>query len=125
MAALAAADDVVIPVKLDAFGIRGLVKLTAQIRNMRKINPDLEIAGVLPTMYYTSAGQRQAEAELRASLEKLGIRCFQHIRRSPSVDGSTFEQSPLVYYSPKSGACRDYKIFVRDLIGEEAEDYGV
>ena len=125
MAALAAADEVVIPVKLDAFGIRGLSRLMAQIRNMQKINPDLAIAGVLPTMYYSNSQQRMAESDLAGSLEALGIRCFHHIRRSPSVDGSTFEQSPLVTFSPKSGACRDYKIFVRDLIGEEDERYGV
>ena len=125
MAALAAADDVIIPVKLDAFGIRGLTKLIAQIDGMKKINPDLEIAGVLPTMYYSTPTQRLAEEDLQTALEKVGIRKFRHVRRSPSVDGSTFAQSPLVYYSPKSGACRDYKIFVRELIGEEAEDYGV
>ena len=119
MAALMAADEVVIPVKLDAFGIRGLAKIVAQIRNMRKVNPDLEVAGVLPTMYYPNSQQREAEAELRKSLQPVGLRCFHHIRRSPSVDGSTFEQAPLVYFSPKSGACRDYRIFVGELLGEE------
>lgn len=125
MAALAAADEVLIPVKLDAFGIRGLASLLAQIRNMRRVNPDLEVAGVLPTMFYPTPTQREAEEDLRKSLKVLGIRCFHHVRRSPSVDASTFAQSPLVYYSPKSGACRDYKIFVRELLGEEAEDDGV
>ena len=125
MAALAAADEVVIPVKLDAFGIRGLAKLVAQISNMQKVNPDLEIAGVLPTMFYPTPAQRAAEEDLRTCLTAMGVRCFQHIRRSPSVDASTFAQSPLVYYSPKSGACRDYKIFVRDLTGEGADADGV
>ena len=121
MAALAAADEVVIPVKLDAFGIRGLTKLVSQISNMLRVNPDLEIAGVLPTLFYPCPQQREAEAILRESLQAIDVKCFQHIRRSPSVDASTFEQEALVYFSPKCGACRDYKIFVRDLIGEEAE----
>ena len=51
MAALIAADEVVIPLKLDAFGIRGLANLMEQIRNMRRINPDLEIFGVALTMF--------------------------------------------------------------------------
>ena len=34
-AALIAADDVIIPMKLDAFGIRGMANLLEQIRNMR------------------------------------------------------------------------------------------
>ena len=119
IAALTAADDVVIPVKLDAFGIRGLSRLLKQIKAMQQINPDLEIAGVLPTMFYSCPEQKQAEADLREALHALGIRCFHHIRRSKKVDSSTFEQMPLPYYSPKSCACTDYRIFIRELVGEE------
>ena len=125
VAALMAAHQVVIPVKLDAFGIRGLARILAQIRNMKKVNPDLEIAGVLPTMFYNDQTQRQALHDLRDSLTALGIRCFHQIRYSRPVDTSTFDQKPLIESSPKSGACRDYKLFVRELVGEEAEDYGV
>ena len=28
----------------------------------------------------------------------------------------TFAQTPLIYSSPKSGATRDYRLFVRDLL---------
>ena len=39
------------------------------------------------------------------------------------MDGSTFEQLPLLTYSPKSKTCWEYKIFVRDLLkgGEDDE----
>ena len=125
IAALTAADEVVIPVKLDAFGIRGFSRLLKQIQLMQRINRDLEIAGVLPTMFYSCPEQKEAEEELREALYALGIRCFHHIRRSKKVDSSTFEQMPLPYYSPKSCACIDYRIFIRDLIGEEDDDRGV
>ena len=123
VAALIAADDVVIPLKLDAFGIRGLAILMAQIKNMRRINPDLRIAGVLPTMYYPDKIQDKAEAELRRSLGAYDVYCFHHVTRSLKMDGSTFEQLPLLTYSPKSKTCREYKIFVRDLLkgGEDDE----
>ena len=119
MAALIAADDVVIPMKLDAFGIRGMANLIEQIRNMKAVNPDLELAGVLPTMVYPGDQQREALEQLTGKLTAAGIRTFHRIRRSPSVDGSTFSQAPLVQHSPKCGACRDYRIFVRDLEGME------
>ncbi len=38
-AALVAADDIIIPIKLDAFSLRGMGNLMRQIGNMRKINP--------------------------------------------------------------------------------------
>lgn len=118
MAALIAADEVVIPMKLDAFGIRGMANLLEQIRNMKRINPDLEVAGVLPTMFYPTPNQREAEEKLRASLLTGYIRCFHHIRRSTKVDDMTFAQSPLIYSSPKSGAARDYKLFVRRMVAD-------
>ena len=124
MAALIAADDVVIPLKLDAFGIRGLANLMEQIRNMRRVNPDLRIAGVLPTMWYPDELQKKAEEDLRRSLAACGVHCFHHVRRSVKMDGSTFEQLPLLKFSPKSKTCWEYKLFVLDLL-KGGEDDGV
>lgn len=123
MAALIAADEVVIPLKLDAFGIRGLANLMEQVRNMRRINPDLTIAGVLPTMCYPDQMQRDAEEKLRHSLAGAGVRTFPHIRRSTKVDGSTFEQQSMLRFSPKSKTTTDYKRFVAALLkgGEDDE----
>ena len=116
MAALIAADEVVIPLKLDAFGIRGLANLMQQIKNMRRINRDLTIAGVLPTMWYPDDLQKKAEEDLRRSLAACGVHCFHHVRRSVKMDGSTFEQMPLLKFSPKSKTCWEYKLFVQDLL---------
>ena len=125
IAALSAADDVIIPVKMDGFAIRGLARILKQIRAMREINPDLEVAGVLPTMFHKKAGLEAEEEKLREALRALNIRCFHSIRWSKTVDPSTFLQLPLPYCSPTSGACLDYRAFVRELIGEEGENDGV
>lgn len=106
-AALLAADEVIIPIKLDAFSLRGLANLSRQIQNMRKINPDLRIAGLLPVMWYESAENTNALATLRESL----LHVFPRIRRSTMVDAMTYRQAPLYITSPKSGACHDYKTF--------------
>lgn len=111
-AALLAADQVVIPMKLDAFSLRGMANLIRQIRNMQIINPTLRVAGILPTMWYGSDEIKKAERQLRMS----ALPVFPHIRRSPKVDDMTFRQRPLIYSSPKSGACQDYKHFVRRLV---------
>ena len=104
-AALLAADEVIIPIKLDAFALRGLTNLLRQIANMRKINPALRIAGVLPVMHYRS---KEAEDALRV-LRLHDLPVFPWIRRSTMVDAMTWKQEPLIVSSPKSGACRDYK----------------
>lgn len=119
MAALVAADNVVIPMKIDAFGIRGMKNLMEQIRNMQRINRDLEVAGVLPTMVYPDRLIAEAETELRRSLKISGITCFRHIRRSPMLDRTTFRQEPLVSCSPKGKVTHDYKVFVNDFLKAE------
>lgn len=112
-AALIAADDVIIPIKLDAFSLRGMGNLMRQIRNMRRINPRLKLAGCLPTMWYNNQQISDAEAQLRQA----GLSVFHHIRRSDKVDKMTFQQDPLLISSPKSAAGVDYKKFVAEYVG--------
>lgn len=115
-AALVAADDVLIPIKLDAFSLRGMGNLMRQIKNMRQINPKLKLAGVLPTMWY--AGERTQLAE--AQLAKAGLHLFHHIRQTRKVDDMTWEQEPIIDCSPRSAAAIDYKKFVKEYMGGEA-----
>lgn len=111
-AALIAADEVIIPIKLDAFSLRGMANLMRQIANMRQINPKLRLGGLLPTMWYRSENIQRAEETLRAS----GLPVYPHIRRTNKVDDMTFDQQPLLVSSPKSAAGRDYRTFVRALM---------
>lgn len=111
-AALIAADEVIIPIKLDAFSLRGMANLMRQIANMRQINPKLRLGGLLPTMWYRSENIQRAEETLRAS----GLPVYPHIRRTNKVDDMTFAQEPLLISSPKSAAGRDYRTFVRTLM---------
>lgn len=104
-AALLAADEVIIPIKPDAFALRGLANLLRQINNMRQINPTLRIAGVLPVMVYGSKADEDAIRVLR--LHDLTV--LPRIRRSTMVDAMTYRQEPLIVSSPRSGACIDYK----------------
>ncbi len=115
-AALLASDEVVIPIKLDAFSLRGMANLTRQIANMREINPRLRLSGLLPTMYYKSDKIREAEEILRKS----GLPVYSHIRRTPKVDDMTFAGKPLIETSPTCSAARDYRRFVDELLkGDE------
>ena len=108
-AALMAADEVIIPIKLDAFSLRGMTNLLRQIANMRQINPSLRLAGCLPTMWYKGSNIVEAEQTLRES----GLPVFPHIRRTDKVDDMTFAQEPLLISSPRSAAGVDYRRFVQ------------
>lgn len=111
-AALVAADEVIIPIKVDAFSLRGMGNILHQISNMRKINPALKLSGILPTMWYKSNNIVSSIAELNKS----GLPVFARIRRSPKADDMTFIQEPIIVSSPKSATAVDYRRFVGQLI---------
>lgn len=118
-AALIAADEVLIPVKLDAFALEGMANLLQQIQNMRRINPQLQVLGVLPVMWYKSESILQAERALRES----GLRVLPRIRRSDRVDDMTYAQAPLISCSPRSGPCKDYRVLAKWLdLGQGREE---
>ena len=117
-AAIAASTDVVIPIKVDAYSVRGMNELTAQIDRLRSIYPDVHVAGCLPTMWYRSDTVEQGERLLR---EQAPVHVFaSHIRRSPKVDESTWTGEPVVSWSPRSAAAQDYRAFVAEFLGKGA-----
>lgn len=121
-AAIAASTGVIIPIKLDAYSVRGMSELTAQIERLRAVYPDVRVAGVLPTMWYRSDVVEQGEALLRANSP---VRVFDsRIRRSPKVDESTWTGEPVVSWSPRSAAAQDYRAFVAELLGGEGPGRG-
>lgn len=113
-AALLASHEVIIPIKLDAFSLRGLANVSRQIDNMHKINPALKIAGALVTMWRNAPVVIEAEKSLR----DCGILpVFETvIRRTDKVDEMTFERKPITVYSPRSAAGYDYRSFVQEYI---------
>lgn len=111
-AALLASDEVLIPIKLDAFSLRGMGNLMRQIENMKKINPALRLLGVLPTMYYRS----DKLAEALRMLRDFGLPVLDRIPRSPRVDDMTFAQTPLIESSPRSEACRAYRRLCEKIV---------
>lgn len=91
-AGLAAADDVVVPIKLDAFSIDGVEEMMRQVKGMREINPTLKVAGVLVTQYDgTTVAKMTAEALRESAIPVFGA----VIRRTTAVDRSTFHRLPL------------------------------
>ena len=117
-AALIAADAVLIPVKLDAFALEGMTNLMRQIQNMRRINPGLQLLGVLPVMWYRSDTITKAESALRNA----GLKVLPRIRRSDRVDDMTYHQPPLIVCPPRPAPCRDYRSLASWIVGQERRD---
>ena len=111
--ALVAADEVIIPIKIDGYVFDGMDELEEQINNAKQLNPKLKLRGCLVTMFYNRDVCRQGEEWLQNQRYPV----FKtHIRRTEKADEVTFTNESLMEYSPRSGAARDYKAFVKEYL---------
>ncbi len=117
-AALLAADEVIIPTLLDGFSLEGVVELDAQIQSLRRVSPDIRVAGVLINQWHRAPVVEQGEALLRDR----GIPVFETvIRRTDKVPESTFMREAVLDYSSTSAASRDFRSLAAELFGEAGE----
>jgi chromosome partitioning protein len=114
--ALIASEDVLIPIKIDKFAFEGLSELTEQIDNIRNggLNPALTLRGCFVTFFQNNEVNRQGEEWLRGQ-GKYPV-FDTHIRRTEKVDESTFARIPIIEYSRRCGAARDYLSLVAEYL---------
>jgi cellulose biosynthesis protein BcsQ len=116
-AALAAADFVVAPIRLDAFSVKGLIKLMREIDVVDKtygVRPELVI---LPTHYapqLTRIGrmQTQLQQHYRDLISPSAISVSEDFPRS--IDNYL----PLTMLKPTSNASREYRVFAEFMLGK-------
>ena len=114
--ALYASNEAIIPVKLDNWALDGIDVVSEQIEQIRRIAPDLQIAGILIADYTKSEENEAAETWLRKNCK---YRVFeQKIRYSKRVDASTYYHQPLIEFSKTSAATIDYKKLVLEYMAK-------
>ena len=114
-----AADDIIIPMTLDYYGVGGMRHLMTQIDSVREIRPEVRIAGCLVTMF---RADRETDADLSALREESPIHVFaQPIRWSNVVRTKTKDRSVILEASPYCAASLDYKAFAAELLAKEGK----
>ena len=114
--ALVAADAVLIPLTCEYFALEGIADLVATLRRIRgSLNPDLDIAGVLMTMYdeRTNLGQQVAR-DIRTFFQD---RVFETvIPRNIRLGEAPSHGVPAIVYDPKSRGAEAYVALARELM---------
>lgn len=113
--AVTASDLVVIPLLAEVLPFQGLTMISDFIRMVKqKLNPRIEITGILLTRWEKSNLSKQIETGLRA---KLGDEVFStKIRKNIKVAEAPLEAVNIVDYDPKSNGAVDYRAFVEELL---------
>jgi len=114
--AFVAADEVVIPLQCEYFGLKGMQQLTRSVERVRaKLNPGLRIAGILPTIF--KARTLHSQEVLQLVKQHFGDLVFPFVVK----DSIRFAESPLagvsiLQYAGASEGARAYRELAETLL---------
>jgi len=122
--ALTAADRVLIPLQADFLAMKGLTLLLGTIiRIKEKLNPDLEISGILFTMTNSRTLHSQEVIEVTKRAFGDRIRVFDTV-----VPTSVrFKEAPaagqsILTYAARSAGADAYRLLAKEVINEKGQD---
>lgn len=117
LAALHAADYVLIPVKPAPYALAGLKDLFSTIEKVRHyFNPRLKVLGIVVNQVdgRQLLLEREMEVALRESYGSLVFR--QRISKRIKIEESPAFQKPITEYNPKDPAAKAFKALAREVI---------
>lgn len=119
--ALAAADQVVIPVQANYLSAKGLEQLLKTINKVkRQINPKLHVEGILLTMVDSRTNNSKEIAELIREAYGGKIKVFStDIPKSVRVAETSLEGISIYKHDPSGKAAEAYRNLAKEVLGDE------
>ncbi len=112
---LVAADGVIIPVETKFLGLRGISLLLSTIEKVRKkLNKNLGIIGIIPTMSDNTVMSREVLEELRSNLNDIVI--FEPVKRTVKAVESSVASKSIVDFRPSSDIAKAYENIAEELL---------
>ena len=114
--ALTAADKVIMPLECEFFALRGIALLTDTITKVQdRLNPRLEILGILGTMY--DARTLHSREVLERVVQAFGDTVFHTvIRRTVKFPETTVAGEPITTYATASPGAAAYRTLAREVL---------
>lgn len=115
--ALTAADGVIVPVECEYYALRGVALLMDSLDRIReRLNPRLEVDGVLPTMF--DGRTLHGREVLERVREAFGDSVFSSaIRKTIRFAEAPVAGEPILSYSPASPGAVAYRRLAQEVIG--------
>jgi chromosome partitioning protein len=114
--ALTAADQVIVPVQCEYLSMRGLLQLQNTLSMIREnLNPNVQIAGILPTMVDTRT--LHAREALEILEENFGDRVFgARIRKTVRFAEAPVKGMSVLKYDPSGTAADAYRQLAKEVL---------
>ncbi|ALM19987.1 chromosome partitioning protein ParA [Nonlabens sp. MIC269] len=118
--ALTASDSVLIPIQCEYFALEGLGKLLNTVKSVQKIhNPDLDIEGLLLTMYDSRLRlSNQVVEEVNQHFEGLTFKTI--IQRNVRLSEAPSYGESIINYDASSKGSENYLSLANELINKNA-----
>ena len=116
--ALTAANGVLIPLECEYFALRGVKLLTDTVTKVQgRLNPNLELTGVLATMY--DARTLHTREVLERVVDAFGDQVFHTvISRTIKFPDATVAGEPITVFAPTSPGADAYRQLAREFIAK-------
>jgi chromosome partitioning protein len=117
--ALTAADKVIVPVQCEYLSMRGLIQLQNTLAMIQEnLNPDVDIAGILPTMVDTRTLHAKEAIEILE--ENFGDRVFgARIRKTVRFAEAPVKGMSVLKYDPTGTAADAYRQLAKEVLSNE------
>ena len=114
--ALTAADSIIIPIQCEYFALEGLGKLLNTIKSVQKVhNPDLDIEGLLLTMYDSRLRlSNQVVEEVKKHFDKMVFKTI--IQRNVRLGEAPSYGESIISYDASSKGANNYLSLAQELI---------
>jgi chromosome partitioning protein len=114
--ALTAADQVIVPVQCEYLSMRGLIQLQNTLSMIQEnLNPDVVIAGILPTMVDTRTLHAKEAIEILE--ENFGDRVFgARIRKTVRFAEAPVKGMSVLKYDPNGTAADAYRQLAKEVL---------
>jgi chromosome partitioning protein len=114
--ALTAADQVIVPVQCEYLSMRGLLQLQNTLAMIREnLNPDVQIAGILPTMVDTRTLHAKEAIEILE--ENFGDRVFgARIKKTVRFAEAPVKGMSVLKYDPTGTAADAYRQLAKEVL---------
>jgi chromosome partitioning protein len=111
--ALVAATEVIVPVDMSVFSVRGMIKLLGTVQEVRKVNPSLPPPRIVACRTEHTTVSQSIEEGLRA---RFGGSVFHAaIPRGKDVPAAHAARQPLPFHAPRSKATLAYEALAEEV----------
>jgi chromosome partitioning protein len=118
--ALAAADELIIPLQCEYFALEGLSKIIQLIEHIRAVNQDLAIRGIVMTMFDARTNlSQQVVDEVRKHFEDMTFRTI--IPRSVRLGEAPSFGKPIIEYEPNGIGATAYRALAEEFLRRERQ----